>query len=167
MIFPSREKYAQSRKLPFITFQDRFRKFVSTGENLVIVMGYRFSDEHLNHIMFQGLRSNPRLAITAIIHSPLSDAIIQYGQEHRNLTLYGHDKACIGGIVASWANPNKAKKETEGCPFWDEERDFTLGDFNSFASFLESFIGFRQSLTTVQADISSSTDIEVPHQGAS
>ena len=167
MIFPSREKYAQSRKLPFITFQDRCRKFVSTGENLVIVMGYRFSDEHLNHIMFQGLRSNPRLAITALIHSPLPNTLIQYGQEHRNLTLYGTDKACIGGIVESWANPNKARKETEGCPFWDEKRGFTLGDFNSFASFLESFIGFRQSLTTVQVDVLSSTDIEVPHQGAS
>lgn len=168
MIFPSREKYTQSRKLPFITFQDRFRKFVSTGENLVIVMGYSFSDEHLNDILFQGLSSNPRLAIIAFMHEPLSGGIIQYGQEHRNLTLYGPDKACIGGIDAPWSEPSRKPKESEEWPFWDaQSKRFTLGDFANFASFLESFIGFRQSLTTVQAAISSSTDIEVPHHGAS
>ena len=32
MIFPSREKYLESRKLPFITFQDRLRQFLSSGK---------------------------------------------------------------------------------------------------------------------------------------
>ncbi len=159
VIFPSREKYTQSRKLPFLAFQDRFRKFLSIGECLVIVVGYSFSDEHLNDIMFQGLRSNPRLAITAFIHSALSDRIIQYGKEHRNLAFYGPDKACIGGTVAPWGEPSRKRKETENWPFWHEEsKRFTLGDFTFLATFLELLIGYRQSLTATQEDILPLTD---------
>lgn len=157
MIFPSREKYIESRKLPFITFQDRLRKFLSTGESLFIIAGYNFSDEHINEIIFQGLRSNPRLSIMALMYGDekveagksklvLSDKIIQYGQEHRNLIIYGPDRACIGGIVASWGEPGRKKKDTEIWPFWDDSsKSFTLGEFSSFTSYLEVFIGFRTS----------------------
>jgi hypothetical protein len=156
LIFPSREKYTQSRKLPFVAFQDRLRKLLSTGECLVVAVGYSFSDEHLNDVVFQGLRSNPRLAITSLIHSDLSSKLIQYGEDHRNLTLCGPDKACVGGIVASWGEPRK-RKESEVWPFWDESsKRFTLGDFNSFASFLEVVIGFRSLLTSAELDSSTS-----------
>lgn len=168
VIFPSREKYTQSRKLPFLAFQDRFRKFLSIGECLVIVVGYSFSDQHLNNIMFQGLRSNPRLAIAAFIHSPLSERIIQYSEEHRNLTFYGLDKTCIGGIVAPWGEPSRKRKETENWPFWDNEsKHFLLGDFTSFTSFLEIFIGFRESLTAPHGDVASLTDKKTPSQEGS
>ena len=153
MIFPGREKYAQSRKLPFLAFQDRFRRFISSGECLVIVLGYSFSDEHLNEIFFQGLRSNPRLAIAVLVHSGPPDRLLQYGQEHRNLSFYGPDKACVGGIVAPWREPGKKPEQKDNWPFWDEtDKRFTLGDFNSFASFLEEFIGFRRSLDSAHGD---------------
>ncbi len=157
MIFPSREKYTESRKLPFITFQDRLRKFLSSGEALLIIAGYSFSDEHINEMIFQGLRSNPRLSIMALMYGDkkveagmtqlsLPDKIIQYGQDHRNLSIYGPDKACIGGITARWGEPSRKKKETETWPFWDDgSKNFTLGEFSSLASYLESFIGFRTS----------------------
>jgi len=152
MIFPSREKYAQSRKLPFISLQDRLRKLVLTGESLVIIEGYSLSDQHLNEILFQGLRSNPRLAMIAFMYLPLSDEIIQYGQEHRKLTVYGPDKACVGGVVAPWGEPKK-KNERDDWPFWDEKsKNFTLGDFNCFAKFLEASIGFRQTATDSRVD---------------
>ncbi|MBI1979889.1 MAG: SIR2 family protein [Elusimicrobia bacterium] len=167
LVFPSREKYAQSRKLPFVAFQDRLRKLLSVGECLVVAVGYSFSDEHLNDVLFQGLRSNPRLAITALIHSELSHKLIQYGQDHRNLTLLGPDKACIGGIVASWGEPRK-RKETEVWPFWDENsKHFTLGDFNSFTSFLEVVIGFRSPLSAAELDTSTSAGTKATPQDIS
>ena len=159
MIFPSREKYAESRKLPFITFQDRLRKFLLSGEALLVIAGYSFSDEHINEILFQGLRSNPRMSIIALMYGDkkevggkakfnLSEGIIRFGQEFRNLAIYGPDKACIGGLAAPWGEPARKKKEAEIWPFWDDSsKFFTLGDFSSFASYLEAFIGFRVSST--------------------
>ena len=165
VIFPSREKYAQSRKLPFLAFQDRFRKFLSLGECHVVVVGYSFSDEHLNDIIFQALCSNPRLAVTAFIYSDLTKRIIQYGIEHRNLALYGPDKACVGGIVKPWGDSSKERKQTESWPFWDvKSKRFTLGNFVSFTSFLEMFIGFRQTSSDTEKDIPSSTKEGVPTQ---
>jgi hypothetical protein len=60
LIYPSREKYLESRKLPFLAFQDRLRKFLTIGEGLLITCGYSFRDQHLNEIIFQGLRGNNR-----------------------------------------------------------------------------------------------------------
>lgn len=169
MIFPSREKYAESRKLPFITFQDRLRKFLSSGEALLIIAGYSFSDEHINEMIFQGLRSNPRLSIMALMYGDkkienskaqlsLSDKIIQYGQDYRNLSIYGPDKACIGGISAQWGEPSRKKKDTDTWPFWDDKsKNFTLGEFSSLASYLESFIGFRTS-SVLQTDRQTPTE---------
>lgn len=155
MIFPSRDKYTESRKLPFLTYQDRLRRFVSTGEALLVVSGYSFFDEHLNEILFQGLRSNPRLSIIALMFGDpvevegetklkLSETLCDFGKLYKNLSVLGPDKACIGGIVAPWGEPSRKKKDTELWPFWDSENKyFTLGNFSSFADYLELFIGFR------------------------
>src|SRR5262249_8021672 len=72
MVFPSRQKYAESRRLPFIAYQDRLRRLLSSGEALLITCGYSFADEHINEIIFQSLRSNPRLAVTVLCFDPLS-----------------------------------------------------------------------------------------------
>lgn len=153
VIFPSREKYSESRKLPFLAFQDRLRKFLSIRSGLVIILGYSFSDEHINEMLLQGLRSNPRLAIVALVYGEggkVSDRLIQLGVDYRNLTIYGPDKACIGGIPAHW-DTNLKKPDTES--FWSEESNqFTLGNFNSFATYLESFIGFKEAIFPPETD---------------
>lgn len=157
MIFPSRDKYTDSRKLPYLTYQDRLRKFLSSGEALLVVVGYSFSDDHLNEIVFQGLRSNNRLAVIALIYGInaehpnldkliLPEKMISYGQQYRNLMIYGPDKACIGGIQGEWSEPSKRWNGKEAWPFWDDtNRRFILGDFDAFASYLERFIGFHAS----------------------
>ncbi len=154
VIYPSHEKYVESRKLPFITFQDRLRRFAASGEGLLIVCGFAFGDQHLNDILIQGLRSNPRLAVTALVYGnadasgkrvlPLS--LIKHAERFANLTLYGPDKAVMGGIAGDWRDPNRKPEGASTWPFWDAgNRIFTLGDFNSFARFLEEFMGFRTS----------------------
>ena len=166
MIFPSREKYAASRKLPFLTYQDRLRRFLSAGESVLFVVGYSFSDEHLNEILFQGLRSNSRLAVVVFAYGievkaddtsklVLPDGLIGYGQAHRNLSIYGPDKAVIGGMAGDWSEPSRKKKEGELWPFWaDGQKRFTLGDFNTFAEYLECYIGFRVAFQQARAGAS-------------
>ena len=165
MIFPSREKYAQSRKLPFIALQDRLRKFVLTGESLVIIVGYSFSDQHINDILLQGLRTNPRMTIMVFLFETPNDNILSFGKENRNLILYGPDKACIGGIVSDWVIPTRQKKDDESWPFWDEKTNkFVLGNFTKFAAFLEEYIGFRQ-YTSQEKIIQTGSATEMLKQG--
>jgi hypothetical protein len=144
MIFPSREKYLESRKLPFITFQDRFRRFASTGESVIFILGYSFLDQHLNEIIFQALRNNSRLAINAFIYSPdrkLPKEIEDFGLHHRNLSIFGQDKAVIGGVVGEW---DDSISQPTNCPYW-ESKQFILTDFNAFAKYLDVFVGMNKS----------------------
>ena len=142
MIFPSRDKYAESRKLPFLTFQDRFRKFLAHGEVVLLVSGYSFSDEHLNEIILEGLRTNSRLAITALAHdhySP-SDRLNQYVREHTNFTIFWPDKAIMGGTVFDWTYSGSPANAGRDKLFWDiVKSQWILGDFKHFSLFLESF----------------------------
>lgn len=146
MIFPSLEKYSQSRKLPFITYQDRLRKFLVKGETLLVICGYSFLDQHINEILFQGLRSNPRLSIIALIFGNNQEKekkrvtpnfILDYGLKFKNLTIVGPDLISVGGIKEYWKNINQIDNN-EVAKFWDGE-NFTLGDFNTFTAFLEYY----------------------------
>ena len=68
VIYPSRDKYVDSRKLPFIAYMDRLRRFLIGGEVLFVVLGYSFGDQHINDVLIQSLRANPRLAISAFMY---------------------------------------------------------------------------------------------------
>jgi hypothetical protein len=147
MIFPSREKYSQSRKLPFLTYQDRLRKFLAKGETLLVVCGYSFSDQHINEILFQGLRSNPRLTIITLIYgdsvegSPkrkIQNFIVDSGKRFRNFTIVGPDQVLIGGVNEIWEPIPTGAEEAEISRYWDGN-NFLLGDFRSFTLFLEYF----------------------------
>lgn len=157
VIFPSREKYLESRKLPFIAYQDRLRRFMKCGDALLIILGYSFSDQHLNEIIFQGLRSNPRMAVLALMHGDPDPSaanllktnpdVLKYGIEYRNLTIYGPDVACVGGLVGPWEEPNYKDEDKKKWPFWKEkEKSFALGDFNNLTKFFEVAVGFKSSL---------------------
>ena len=138
-----------------------------SGECLLLIMGYSFSDEHLNEVIFQGLRSNPHLAGIALMYGDaseatgggsriVSDEILNLGIEYRNLSIYGPHRACIGGIKAPWSISNDKKAETEDWPFWDKENNlFTLGSFEAFGAYLERFIGFQSIASRSEETITS------------
>ncbi|MFA5786489.1 MAG: SIR2 family protein [Actinomycetota bacterium] len=151
MIFPSRDKYSESRRLPFLTCQDRLRRLIASGETLLMVAGYSFSDEHINEILLQGLQSNSRLAVTTLAFGTpggdgtkraVDDRTVQLGQTHRNLTILGPDRACIGGVDGCWSVPKSTPRSES---FWDASQSaFSLGDFTAFTEYLERFIGFSE-----------------------
>lgn len=142
MIFPSRDKYSESRKLPFLSFQDRFRKFLTRGEVVLLISGYSFSDEHLNEIILEGLRTNNRLAITALIYDnhSSSDKAFQFAKQHPNFTVCWPNKIMVGGDVFDWSyTPSPAGAGREKF-FWNQTKSlWMLGDFNSLSFYLESF----------------------------
>lgn len=59
-IFPSDTKYEESRRVPFVVLQDRFRRALHEPETLVLISGYSFSDDHLNDIIFDAALHCPR-----------------------------------------------------------------------------------------------------------
>ena len=148
MIYPSKQKYDQSRRLPFLVFQDRLRRFLSSGETLLIIAGYSFCDEHLNEIIFQALRANKRLAITALMFGDSNEEnkkritdekVLKFGFENPNLTVIGPDKGCIGGVITEW---NIDEAELEELLFWDNtDKNLNLGSFSSFAEYLKMNFG--------------------------
>lgn len=146
MIFPSRQKYDESRRLPFLLYQDRLRKFLTQGETLLLINGYSFGDDHINEIIFQSLRANKRLAVTALMYGNIVDVngkkqreldqtILSYGLDYPNLTILGPDKACIGGNISAWEFEGRFTSEDS---YWDEEqKTFQLGDFLVFTNYLK------------------------------
>lgn len=142
MIFPSRDKYSESRKLPFLSFQDRLRTFLAHGEVVLLISGYSFSDEHLNEIILEGLRTNSRLAITALVFDdyPSSNKVPQFAKAHPNFTICWPDKVMVGGALFDWnytASPAVAGRDKF---FWNTSNSrWLLGDFKQLSFYLESF----------------------------
>jgi SIR2-like domain len=156
MIFPARTKYSDSRKLPFVTYQDRFSRVLGSGEVMLVVLGFSFGDEHLNDIIFRALRHNNRLAVTVLRYAPLegaTDSLPAMAAELRNLTVYGPDQAIVGGVQGGWGKPSKdAPKDRGHWDFWDADKEkFTLGDFQAFAQYLRSFVGVRSPVAETPA----------------
>lgn len=145
VIHPSRDKFADSRKLPFMTYLDRLRRFLSAGECMLIVIGYSFRDEHLNATMYDALRSNNRLAVTVLLYASPGEDLLAYVKEFRNLSVLDPDAACIGGVHCKWSEPPESNRAALSL-FWDVSRKiFVLGDFAQFASYLSTTLDVKGS----------------------
>lgn len=146
VIYPSREKYLESRKLPYLSYMDRLRKSMITGECLLQVVGYSFGDQHLNEILRQGLRTNTRLTVNAFIFNEPSPELIELANTHRNLSIFARGSACLQGTHGLWLQPSSKKPPGQQWPFWDEKKnEFLLGDFKAFAQFLDLMSGGRMA----------------------
>jgi hypothetical protein len=121
---------------------DRLRRLLQAGESLLLIIGYSFRDDHINEILCQGLRSNPRLAITAVLHGTPTPYVLSLAQTHKNLSVLSPTTASIGGVYGGWL-PVRKKQPGEEWPFWDEAASsFVLGEFSKFATFLNLMTGY-------------------------
>ena len=64
-IYPSDEKYEESRRLPFVALMDRFRRALVEPETITLICGYSFGDEHLNEMIFDAAHRHPRSEVVA------------------------------------------------------------------------------------------------------
>ena len=110
---------------------------LSVGESLLLIVGYSFRDGHINDVLRQGLRSNPRLAIHAFIFEDPGTELMELAQTYRNCSVFGPVSACLSGRPGAWLTPSRKKQTGEEWPFWDDGKNrFTLGDFSKFGDFL-------------------------------
>ena len=151
VIHPSHMKYSQSRKLPYLAYLDRLKKFLNKPEGVLFVVGYSFRDQHLNETIIDGLRGPPSTQIFAFLYDELdeySDAK-ELARQNSELSIFAQNAGIIGTQRQEWdtqeSNSNPEENST-GLRWEEQEEDhwhqrFTLGDFQEFGCFLDSVIG--------------------------
>ena len=131
-IYPSDAKYDESRRVPFMVLQDRFRRALAQPETLTLVAGYSFGDEHLNEVLFDGAARRPRSEIIVFCYSDIPQVLQDRAQLTPNLQAVTSDKAILGGRLATWQHP---EEELGSVDYWIDGK-FTLGDFSNLAAHL-------------------------------
>jgi hypothetical protein len=154
LILPSFHKYDESRRQPYASMLDRLRRALTErGDALLIVVGFSFSDEHLNAVIFDALENRGRLLVVALQHGdPDSDhEIAKRASSLSNLVVLGPSTAIVAGRRGEWLLQEPVDSRTAellDIPFDSDaapEKDdvartgrFRLGDFNWLARFLDS-----------------------------
>lgn len=121
--------------MPYLAMVDRFRTFLRKPSAFLVTVGYGYGDEHLNEVILQGLRSNPRAAAFGLLFKDLSaepGALAISARTPLNLTLLARDRGIVRSVTGDWLP--KTPKGAAASVIND------LGDFSVFASFLKSFI---------------------------
>ncbi len=157
VIYPSKDKYESSRKQPFVTYLDRLKNYLRDGEMVFLISGYSFGDEHINEVIFNGLRQNHRVHAICFIYDEESfNKISSYAERLPNFALYGPKNAVIGGINSDWGGI----KDDFSSTFWSKEhKSFTLGDFNTLGEFLLEISGRKSEMESeIKEAISDSID---------
>lgn len=128
-IYPSDEKYDQSRRVPFVVLMDRFRRALGVPETLTLVAGYSFGDQHLNEMVFDAARAHPRSETVVFCFGDISAVVGDVAASSRNISVFGKTEAIIGGQRIKWTREEDLPGVWEGgC--------FLLGDFKHLARFL-------------------------------
>ncbi len=131
-IYPSDAKYDESRRMPFLVLQDRFRRALTQPETLTLVSGYSFADEHLNEMLFDAAARRPRSETIVFCYSEIPPVVLERAAMTPNLQAVTTDKAILGGRLATWEPPADQSVPVD---FWNDEK-FTLGDFSSLTAHL-------------------------------
>ena len=156
MIFPSFEKYDESRQQPFSAMMDRLGRFLELDDALLIVAGLSFGDEHINNAIFSALENRPRTHVYALqfAEEKENSELVKRSVQLRNLVVIGPETGIIGGVQAPWCVPAEpasigtafaALQTTEDVKEQEEATNaiqpigrMKIGDFSVLCTFLSS-----------------------------
>ncbi|WJP97392.1 SIR2 family protein [Macrococcus bovicus] len=66
MVYPSTNKYESSYQQPFFEMMTRFQQETRAKNSLLIIIGYSFSDSHINAMIYEALSINPSLSVVFV-----------------------------------------------------------------------------------------------------
>lgn len=129
-IYPSDLKYDESRRVPFVVLQDRFRRALLQPETLLLVAGYSFSDDHLDELIFDAIATRQRSEVIVFCFGGLPEKLKQRAQEHPNFQIVTQCEAIIAGRLGPW-------KAADNSPsaYWDGA-ELALPDFAKLTHYL-------------------------------
>jgi hypothetical protein len=149
MIYPSFQKYDESRQQPYSAFTDRLSRFLEQDDALLVVSGFSFGDEHINNLIFGALENRPRTHVYALQFgelAPESD-LMKRATQRQNMIVISAKTGTIGGRRSIWAPVECPAFMT---PVFELEEEvlaeeemvksgrMKIGDFACFCDFLES-----------------------------
>jgi hypothetical protein len=149
MIYPSFQKYDESRQQPYSAFTDRLSRFLEQDDALLVVAGFSFGDEHINNLIFGALENRPRTHVYALQFdelAPVAD-LMKRAAQRPNMIVIGPKTGTIGGRQAIWAPVEcppfmsavfELKEEAPGGGEPVKSGKMKIGDFARFCDFLES-----------------------------
>lgn len=129
-IYPSDTKYDESRRMPFVVLQDRFRRALYHPETLTLIAGYAFGDNHLNEVIFDAATRRERSEIIVFCFESIPDALAERAAMTPNIQVAAPKEAIIGGIRATWLAPDDTPSS-----IWIENK-LLLCDFKYLAAHL-------------------------------
>lgn len=133
-IYPSDEKYEESRRVPFVALMDRFRRALVEPETITLINGYSFGDEHLNEMIFDAAHRHPRSEVVAFCFAGIHSSIEVQAQGTRNLVVLAPDEAIIDGQKGPWKNVADVPDVFVG-------GRWLLGDFARLSTYLARHVG--------------------------
>lgn len=149
MIYPSFQKYDESRQQPYSAFTDRFGRFLEQDDALLVVAGFGFGDEHINNLIFGALENRPRTHVYALQFEELSPEadLMKRAAQRPNMIIISPKTGSIGGRQAIWAPiecptfMNAVFELHEDAVAGEnpmKSGNMKIGDFACFCDFLES-----------------------------
>lgn len=149
MIYPSLQKYDESRQQPYSAFTDRLSRFLEQDDALLIVAGFSFADEHINNLIFGALQNRPRTHVYALQFEELPERsdLAERARQQPNMIVVGPQFGIIGGRRAVWAPTDNLafmddvfvlKEEAQAGGENVKTGYMKIGDFTCFCDFLES-----------------------------
>jgi hypothetical protein len=150
MIYPSFQKYDESRQQPYSAFTDRLSRFLEQDDALLIVAGFGFADGHINNLIFGTLENRPRTHVYALQFEELPEQsdLATRALQRPNMVVAGPQTGIIGGRRAVWAPVDSPSfmdfvfelKEDEASAGGEKVKSgrMKIGDFACFCDFLES-----------------------------
>ncbi len=149
LIYPSKLKYDQSRKMPFLAMSDRLTDYLLRPHAVLIICGYSFNDEHINDVIINALKVNKSANAIVMMYGKMPDTagnlnsieIILRAKERPNLSVWYDDKAIIGAQECEWTEYDNNNKDFAGFSLNIVDNHVAFGDFDAFASFLCQLIG--------------------------
>ena len=149
MIYPSFQKYDESRQQPYSAFADRLSRFLEQDDTLLVVSGFSFGDQHINNLIFGALENRPRSHVYALqFEEPKHEAdLVKRATQRPNMIVVGPETGIIGGCRAAWTsedNPDfmsavyELKEEAVESGGAMKSGKMKIGDFANFAAFLEA-----------------------------
>ncbi|GGA87320.1 hypothetical protein GCM10008015_29980 [Flavobacterium palustre] len=89
LIYPTPTKQNKSLGSPYTELFREFQKKLLEPNTVIFVIGYSFSDEHVNNIIYQSLATNS--TINVVIFNDLSSKEISKINDNRIFKIYGYD----------------------------------------------------------------------------
>ncbi|RLA53893.1 MAG: hypothetical protein DRR42_03500 [Gammaproteobacteria bacterium] len=91
LIYPTPLKQTQSLGSPYSDLIREFQTKLSLPNSVIFIIGYSFSDEHLNNIIYQSLASNS--SISVVIFGDCADCPLVKIRDNRIYRIFGTDEA--------------------------------------------------------------------------